>query len=86
MGPSSTPSGLSQSWSCSGGNNVAHYCDPVVDSLIDRAILEADEREASDRQRSEEAGSKAISRLPGRAVLVDGAADLTQTERAGFCA
>jgi peptide/nickel transport system substrate-binding protein len=34
-----SPSGLTQSWSCSGGNNVAHYCDPMVDSLIDRAIL-----------------------------------------------
>jgi peptide/nickel transport system substrate-binding protein len=32
-----SPSGLSQSWSCRGGNNVAHYCDPTVDSLIDRA-------------------------------------------------
>jgi len=33
-----TPSGLIQSWSCRGGTNVAHYCDPVVDSLVDRAI------------------------------------------------
>ncbi len=34
-----SPSGLTQSWSCAGGNNVAHYCDPVVDSLLDQAIL-----------------------------------------------
>src|SRR5947209_2359850 len=54
--------------------------------FIDRAILEANECEAGDRQCSEEAGSKTISRLAGRAVLVNGAADLTQTERAGFCA
>jgi peptide/nickel transport system substrate-binding protein len=33
-----TPSGLTQSWSCSGGTNVARYCNPVVDSLFDRAI------------------------------------------------
>jgi ABC-type transport system substrate-binding protein len=33
-----SPSGLSQSWSCRGANNVARYCDPMVDSLIDRAI------------------------------------------------
>lgn len=33
-----TPSGLTQSWSCQGGTNVARYCDPVVDSLLDRAI------------------------------------------------
>ena len=33
-----TPSGLTQSWSCSGGTNVARYCDPGVDSLLDRAI------------------------------------------------
>jgi peptide/nickel transport system substrate-binding protein len=33
-----TPSGLTQSWSCSGGTNVARYCNPAVDSLFDRAI------------------------------------------------
>ena len=33
-----TPSGLTQSWSCEGGTNVAHYCDPGVDSLLGRAI------------------------------------------------
>jgi peptide/nickel transport system substrate-binding protein len=32
-----SPSGLSQSWSCRGANNVARYCDPTVDSLMDRA-------------------------------------------------
>jgi ABC-type transport system substrate-binding protein len=34
-----SPSGLSQSWSCQGANNVARYCDPTVDSLIERATL-----------------------------------------------
>jgi peptide/nickel transport system substrate-binding protein len=29
-----SPSGLSQAWSCSGGTNVARYCDPAVDSLL----------------------------------------------------
>jgi len=33
-----TPSGLTQGWSCRGGTNVAGYCDPVVDSLMERAI------------------------------------------------
>ena len=33
-----TPSGLTQSWSCTGGTNVAHYCDLGVDSLLTRAI------------------------------------------------
>lgn len=33
-----SPSGLSQSWSCNGANNVARYCDPGVDSLIDDAV------------------------------------------------
>lgn len=34
-----TPSGLVQSWSCAGigGSNVAHYCNPALDSLIARA-------------------------------------------------
>jgi peptide/nickel transport system substrate-binding protein len=34
-----TPSGLTQSWSCTGGSNVAKYCDRRVDSLMERAIL-----------------------------------------------
>ncbi|HKU62264.1 MAG TPA: ABC transporter substrate-binding protein [Gemmatimonadales bacterium] len=33
-----SPSGLTQSWTCAGGTNRAHYCDPAVDSLITRAI------------------------------------------------
>ncbi len=33
-----TPAGLTQSWSCQGGSNVAHYCDAAVDSLMTRAI------------------------------------------------
>ncbi len=31
------PAGLLQSWSCAGGNNIASYCDPAVDSLLNRA-------------------------------------------------
>jgi peptide/nickel transport system substrate-binding protein len=34
-----SPTGLTQSWSCNGGNNVARYCNPRVDSLIDMAVL-----------------------------------------------
>lgn len=33
-----SPSGLTQSWTCGGANNVAHYCNPAVDSLLERAI------------------------------------------------
>jgi peptide/nickel transport system substrate-binding protein len=35
-----SPAGLVQSWTCAGrsGSNVAQYCDPQVDSLMDRAI------------------------------------------------
>lgn len=38
MDPS--PSGIVQSWTCAGraGSNVGHYCNPAVDSLLDRAI------------------------------------------------
>ena len=36
MDPS--PSGLTQGWSCQGRTNVARYCNPAVDSLIDTAI------------------------------------------------
>lgn len=38
-GMAPTPSGLVQSWSCSGRNvsNVGHYCTPRVDSLLDAA-------------------------------------------------
>jgi peptide/nickel transport system substrate-binding protein len=34
-----SPSGLTHSWSCAGPGNVAGYCDPAADSLLDRAIL-----------------------------------------------
>ena len=37
-----SPSGLTQGWSCGGGTNAAHYCNPRVDSLIDRAIASRD--------------------------------------------
>ena len=37
-----SPSGLTQGWSCNGGTNVAHYCDPKVDSLIEHAIASMD--------------------------------------------
>jgi peptide/nickel transport system substrate-binding protein len=33
-----SPSGLTQGWTCTGGTNVAKYCDPRVDSLLDIAI------------------------------------------------
>ncbi|HEX6107269.1 MAG TPA: ABC transporter substrate-binding protein, partial [Gemmatimonadales bacterium] len=33
-----SPSGLTQSWSCAGGSNVAGFCDPAVDSLLEDAI------------------------------------------------
>ena len=38
MDPS--PNGIVQSWSCAGrgGSNVGQYCDPTVDSLLERAM------------------------------------------------
>ncbi|HET8622468.1 MAG TPA: peptide ABC transporter substrate-binding protein [Gemmatimonadales bacterium] len=35
-----TPSGLTQGWSCDGGTNVAKYCNPKVDSLLERAMTD----------------------------------------------
>jgi peptide/nickel transport system substrate-binding protein len=32
-----SPTGLSQGWACEGGTNVGRFCDPTVDSLIERA-------------------------------------------------
>jgi len=34
-----SPSGLSQGWSCAGGTNVAKYCNPRTDSLMEAAVL-----------------------------------------------
>lgn len=34
-----TPSALRSDWSCGAVDNVAHYCDPVVDSLFTAAAL-----------------------------------------------
>ncbi len=32
-----SPSGLTQGWSCRGGTNIAKYCNPRTDSLLERA-------------------------------------------------
>jgi peptide/nickel transport system substrate-binding protein len=32
-----SPSGLSQGWTCGGGTNVARYCNPRTDSLLEEA-------------------------------------------------
>jgi peptide/nickel transport system substrate-binding protein len=34
-----SPAGLTQAWTCNGGSNVTKYCDPRVDSLMERAVL-----------------------------------------------
>jgi peptide/nickel transport system substrate-binding protein len=34
-----SPSGLVQGWTCNGGTNVARYCNPRVDSLLEAAVL-----------------------------------------------
>jgi ABC-type transport system substrate-binding protein len=34
-----SPSGLTQGWTCTGGTNVAGYCDRRVDSLMSEAIV-----------------------------------------------
>ena len=34
-----SPSSLIDSWTCRGANNVSHYCDPAVDSLLSTAIV-----------------------------------------------
>jgi peptide/nickel transport system substrate-binding protein len=34
-----SPTGLTQSWTCRGGNNAARYCNPRVDSLMEEAVL-----------------------------------------------
>ncbi len=41
-GQDPSPTGLSQAWSCTGGTNVAHFCDPAVDSLLEVASLATD--------------------------------------------
>lgn len=42
-----SPTGIVQSWTCAGraGTNVAQYCNPSVDSLIDRAIFSTKDTE-----------------------------------------
>ncbi|MGH7509182.1 MAG: ABC transporter substrate-binding protein [Gemmatimonadales bacterium] len=34
-----SPSGLTQSWTCTGGSNVAGYCNRQMDSMMQRAVL-----------------------------------------------
>jgi peptide/nickel transport system substrate-binding protein len=38
-----SPTGLTQGWSCDGGTNVARYCDPAVDSLLESAARATDD-------------------------------------------
>ena len=45
-----SPSGLTQSWTCAGGTNRAHYCDPAVDSLITGAIASQGDTRTTWRQ------------------------------------
>jgi peptide/nickel transport system substrate-binding protein len=47
MDPS--PNGIVQSWSCAGrsGTNVGQYCDPAVDSLVERAMASTRNTEAN---------------------------------------
>jgi peptide/nickel transport system substrate-binding protein len=53
-----SPSGLRQSWSCSGfgGSNVMHYCDATVDSLLQLAA-------GSDRARAPQLYRAAMRRI-----------------------
>ena len=34
-----SPTGLTQAWTCNGGSNAGKYCNPRVDSLMERAVL-----------------------------------------------
>jgi peptide/nickel transport system substrate-binding protein len=36
-----SPTGLRQGWTCEGGTNMGRFCDPAVDSLIERASYSA---------------------------------------------
>ena len=42
-----SPTGLAQGWSCDGGTNVARYCDPAVDSLLESAARATDDAGAA---------------------------------------
>jgi peptide/nickel transport system substrate-binding protein len=42
-----SPSGLVQSWTCGGSGNKAGFCDPVVDSLLDRAVVTREDARAA---------------------------------------
>jgi peptide/nickel transport system substrate-binding protein len=42
-----SPTGLTQGWSCDGGTNVARYCDPAVDSLLESAARATDDAGAA---------------------------------------
>src|SRR5947209_12954787 len=52
--------------------------------LVDRSVVQLNEREAGDRKRREDAGAQALCRFARWAVGVDGAPDLPQAERRGF--
>jgi peptide/nickel transport system substrate-binding protein len=53
-----SPSGLTLTWTCAGPLNVAHYCNPAVDSLLDLAATSPPRRVGS-------VYSEAVRRMAG---------------------
>ena len=61
--------GITQGWSCGGGTNAAHYCNPRVDSLIRDAQSPAETTPAMRGTRRPTDRGRRTGRFPVRAKL-----------------
>lgn len=73
---------LLSDWTCDGGYNIAHYCDPETDQIIHDAvgIEDIDERNAAYQELATKLQSEAASVL----LLHEGAVWGTQADVANF--
>ena len=65
---------LSSDWTCEGGYNIAHYCDPEVDSMVEEAatLEDSEARNAIYAQVAEKLQSDPASVFLVHESLVDG--------------
>ena len=72
---------LLSDWTCDGGYNIAHYCDPETDQMIEEAtaIEDLDERAAAYQRDRRQAAERSRQRLPPPRERASGAPSPTST-------
>ena len=65
---------LTSDYTCDGGYNIAHYCDPEIDQMVKEAATDGGQRSPQRDLRPDcrEAAGRPGERVPGPRVLRDG--------------